>query len=326
MARFLTSILRSLMATMAKKNQLREVGLHSDSCENQPCAKVPLVSIVTVVFNGEKYIEESIKSVLSQGCDNIEYIVIDGDSTDSTQLIIQKYENEIDYWRSESDQGQSDAFIKAFSLCNGSWITWLNADDILLPGAIKELNRSIRKFPEVDCFTGNVVWTTASNRILQCRKGERWLNLQPALGALSVYGPSTFFKRSLYERVPGINRDLHYMMDTDLWWQFYRSGAKFRRLKGYIWTLRLHEFAKMSGHNFDSSEMADSTHPSWKIKRLEAESIIERYNVETRPMALGMGKIIQNMNRLVSWAYLHSLVQSRLYKGKELHKLFPATK
>ena len=89
----------------------------------------PLISIITVVRNGEVHLEEAIKSVLNQSYGNIEYVVIDGNSTDSTLDIIRKYEDRIDYWISEPDKGISDAFNKGIALCKGEWIGIINADD-----------------------------------------------------------------------------------------------------------------------------------------------------------------------------------------------------
>ena len=94
-------------------------------------SKDPLLSIVTVVMNGERYLEETIQSVIRQTYDNVEYIIIDGGSTDGTVDIIKKYEEQIDYWVSEHDDGQTDALIKGFDVSNGDILYWLNYDDLL---------------------------------------------------------------------------------------------------------------------------------------------------------------------------------------------------
>ena len=103
---------------------LRTKGYFKKSYENKP-----LISIVTVVYNGEKHLEQTIKSVIEQDYDNVEYIIIDGGSTDSTLEIIKNYEYAIDYWVSEPDEGIYDAMNKGASLCTGDYIAFLNADD-----------------------------------------------------------------------------------------------------------------------------------------------------------------------------------------------------
>lgn len=99
----------------------------------------PLVSIITVVYNGEDFLEQSILSVINQKYNNVEYIIIDGGSTDGTLEIIKKYENVIDYWISEPDDGIYDAMNKGITLCSGLYVGFVNADDILYEDTISEL-------------------------------------------------------------------------------------------------------------------------------------------------------------------------------------------
>ncbi|MBN1005321.1 glycosyltransferase family 2 protein [Amphritea pacifica] len=96
----------------------------------------PLITVVTVVYNGEDFIEETIRSVINQTYDNVEYIIVDGGSTDSTLDIIRKYDHAIDYWISEEDDGIYDAWNKAIKLSNGDWIAFLGADDTLYKKAL----------------------------------------------------------------------------------------------------------------------------------------------------------------------------------------------
>lgn len=99
---------------------------------------LPIISIVTIVFNGEKYLEETIQSVINQTYNDIEYIIIDGSSTDGTLEIIKKYENKLDYWISEKDNGIYDAMNKGISAATGDWINFMNAGDSFYDNSVLE--------------------------------------------------------------------------------------------------------------------------------------------------------------------------------------------
>ena len=133
-----------------KSKGLRTKGYFKSSYKN-----TPLISIVTVVRNGEKHLEQTINSVLNQSYNNIEYIIIDGGSTDNTVEIINKYNNAIDYWISESDSGIYNAMNKGIVLCTGKYIAFLNADDWYAKNAISLVATAIKK-DDVDYIFGNV--------------------------------------------------------------------------------------------------------------------------------------------------------------------------
>lgn len=115
----------------------------------------PLISIITVVYNGEKYLESTIKSVIGQTYDNIEYIIIDGASTDGTLDIIKKYEDKIDYWVSEKDKGIYDAMNKGIDMTNGNWLNFMNAGDTFFDNHV--LNKIFTKhdLENIDMIYGN---------------------------------------------------------------------------------------------------------------------------------------------------------------------------
>ena len=271
-----------------------------------------LVSIVMVVFNGRDFVEESIKSVLNQSYQNIELVIIDGGSTDGTVDIIRSYEQKLHYWISEKDKGQSDAFIKGFKQCRGEWLTWLNADDLLLPNAIEELVHNSQKYPKVECFTGNIIWVDKQGKIIKCRKGEKWFNFLPRNGYLNVYGPTTFFKATLYESVKGFNKILHYQMDTDLWWQFFNKSASFKRLKSYTWVLRVHENAKTTAQYFSTAEQSSPSHKSRVDMKLE-KLYIHRTQFVKKTF---LGKFLLYLLRAFSLRYISSHLDEIIYKNK----------
>lgn len=182
----------------------------------------PLISVVTAVYNGEKFLEQAIKSVLAQSYDNFELIVIDGGSTDGTLDIIKKYDKQINYWVSEPDYGLYDALAKGFSFASGDIFSWLNSDDIFYPWAFEKVAETMRK-GETQWITGIPTWIQEDSTI-------------PKIGYLKVYPrflinygfahgegwgfiqqESTFFSRKLYMKVGGIDKELRLAADFLLW-------------------------------------------------------------------------------------------------------------
>ena len=144
------------------KDRQGEGGLRTGGYFKKSHDNKPLISVVTVVYNGEKHLEQTINSVLDQSYGNVEYIIIDGGSTDGTLEIIEKYEDKIDYWVSEADSGIYDAMNKGISLCTGDYIAFLNADDWYPENSIElVVNASIKLKPDyifgdMDLYNENV--------------------------------------------------------------------------------------------------------------------------------------------------------------------------
>lgn len=196
---------------------LRKQGYFKNSEKNKP-----LISVVTAVYNGEKFLEQAIKSVLSQSYDNFELIVIDGGSTDGTLDIIKKYDKQVNYWVSEPDHGLYDALVKGFSFASGDIFSWLNSDDIYYPWAFEKVAETMR--------TGGTQWITGIPSWIQEN------STIPKIGHLKVYPrflinygyahgegwgfiqqESTFFSRKLYMKVGGIDKELRLAADFLLW-------------------------------------------------------------------------------------------------------------
>jgi len=126
----------------------------------------PLVSIITPSFNQAQYLEETILSVLNQSYKNLEYIIIDGASTDGSVEIIKKYENKVVAWISEKDQGQTDAINKGFALAKGEIIGWLNSDDTFLPDMIEEAVQFFEDHPEMGLVYGAANYIAGSGKVI----------------------------------------------------------------------------------------------------------------------------------------------------------------
>jgi len=209
----------------------------------------PLVSIVTTVYNGEKYIEDTIQSVLSQTYDKIEYIIIDGGSTDRTVEIIRKYEDKITYWISEPDKGMYDGLCKGFEIAHGEILAWLNADDMYYPSAIQVVVEYFLKYPSLEWITG--VGTFYDSRGLITRVSipthyfrclmSRGLYRDDLLGCIQQ--ESTFWRRTLWDKAGGLNCNLKLAGDYELWVKFSQYAPIFQ-IPTILGGIRQHELQK----------------------------------------------------------------------------------
>ncbi|WP_324172652.1 glycosyltransferase family 2 protein [Sulfurimonas sp.] len=181
----------------------------------------PLVSIVTVVFNGEKYLEETILSVINQTYMNVEYIIIDGGSTDETVDIIKKYENKIDYWVSEKDAGIYDAMNKGIDLVNGDWINFMNAGDVFYDiTTIKKIFQN-NLHANINFIYGNLDINYESfNKTKKALSLEYFWKGMP-FSHQSVFINSSFHKLNKY------NLDYKIASDFHLFYNSYQKKNKF---------------------------------------------------------------------------------------------------
>lgn len=180
----------------------------------------PKISIVTPSYNQAEFIEETINSVLEQQYPNLEYIIIDGGSTDKTIEIIKRYEKHLKHWVSEPDKGQSDAINKGLRLCTGDVFNWLNSDDYLEPLSLKRIGEAFLN-PELLLFAG------------QCRKFGEGCNetIIPEHHNCSTYDsrllnsnylqPSVFIRKQAIDEIGGVSSQLHYCMDYELYMKYF---------------------------------------------------------------------------------------------------------
>jgi glycosyltransferase involved in cell wall biosynthesis len=182
----------------------------------------PRISIVTPNYNGAQSLEETIRSVLLQKYPNLEYLIIDGGSTDGSIEIIKKYAPWITYWASEKDRGQAHAINKGFMRCTGEIVNWLCSDDILLPGALFRVAIEFVKNPEIDVLAGQgCVIFEQENREMIGGTTLEMVNLIPLNN--SICQPACFYRRKLllYRQHP-LDESYNYAMDFELW-AFFKS-------------------------------------------------------------------------------------------------------
>jgi len=284
----------------------------------------PLLSIVIANYNYGRYLAEAIESVISQSCTDYELIIVDGGSTDGSVDVIKKYESKLAWWVSEPDGGQSNAFNKGFAHARGRFLTWLNADDVFLPGAIDSLRRASEKYPNCKWFVGGVLWLDPEMKIINCGRGRKFSEVRYRSGFVNGCGPSTFFSRKLYDSAGGVDERFNLMMDSDLWLRFAKLGFRYRPCCDYAWGLRLHPGAKMSNHNFDENGNLDlSNKVSSNDDCLKHQCMIEE---ETALMLHGFhAEKLTKMRRLLSVSW-RQVVLARFdlckWRGKQYKEIF----
>jgi len=174
----------------------------------------PKISIITPSFNQGEYVESTILSVLNQGYPNLEYIIIDGGSTDTTLSVIKKYQDRISYWVSEPDQGQSHAINKGLDIITGDVVGWLNSDDELYPGALFEIGKTFLDNPDCTCCIGRMELFDETG-VHDTSKSILSPLLEQCIGFGKVNQPSMYFKSDCYKTLGGIDNRMNYLMDTE---------------------------------------------------------------------------------------------------------------
>lgn len=264
------------------------------------------LSIIIPSFNQGQYLEETLNSIISQKSDEVEIIVMDGGSTDNSVDVLKEYSEYIDYWQSKKDKGQSDAINSGFRKATGEYVTWLNSDDVLLPGALNVILGYLDVYPNINWFLGNVLWLNKHGNVIKVGKVEKECWFWNKHYLFSNGGPTAIMKREYLLSIGALREDFHYMMDTELWYRYISLGNKFIRINKYCWGLRLHEQAKMSGHNFADSPLADKSHPSWIQKNKE------EYFISTKYRSSNLLRKIWRMIKLFSIEYYSRFIDRNL--------------
>jgi glycosyltransferase involved in cell wall biosynthesis len=206
---------------------------------------LPRISIVTPSYGYGHFIEWTIRSVLMQGYPKLELVVMDGASPDNTAEIIHKYRPYLKHGESKKDKGQADAVVRGFEHTTGEIMAYLNSDDLLAPGALEFVARFFREHPEVDMVyshrvivndenivTGHWVVPPHSDWFMQ-----RWDYIPQE---------TCFWRRSMYEKVGGIDASYKFALDFDLFVRFMRAGAKIHRADRFLGAFRVHDVSKTS--------------------------------------------------------------------------------
>jgi len=243
----------------------------------------PKISIVTASYNQGHFIEETIQSVLNQNYPNLEYIVIDGGSTDNSVEIIKKYQQHFTYWVSEKDKGQANAINKGLQLCTGDIFNWLNSDDYLEPGALHKIAAAFAD-EQVQMVAGKVRnFSTTEEEVIPNQKlsAKGLMCWEPGVKFVQ---PGVWMRRALIEQCGGIDEQFHYAFDWDLYIRYLYCFPNVKELDELLVHFRLHENSK-------------------------TQSLSERFTVEER-------KIIEKIYALPAFSNLHDTCDFKIQKTK----------
>lgn len=184
---------------------------------------LPTISLVTCSYQQGRFLDATLRSVLNQQYAALQYIVIDGGSTDESVAVIQQHAASLSYWVSEKDNGQTDALKKGFALATGEIQGWLCSDDILLPNALQMVADFFKDNPSVGAVYGDALWIDAEGKPLRAKREMGFNQFVFLHDHNYIPQPSMFWRKSLYDAVGGLNDQFNLAMDSDLWARFSQN-------------------------------------------------------------------------------------------------------
>ena len=244
----------------------------------------PRLSVVTPSYNQGQFLEQTIRSVLLQGYPALEYLVVDGGSTDGSKSVIERYAPWLDRWVSERDAGQADAINKGFGWATGTWLNWINSDDWFAPDALARLAPHLGPAGP-DVVYGTAVFTDADG-------GDRRpyetgpFSLDGLLARNFIGQPATFFRRDLVVRHGPLRPSLKFILDYELWVRWAMAGATFAHEPDLLAYYRLHGTSK-----------------STTLIRTNQRETIDLFDELRRAGRLPAGVLAERLRGFVDWNY-----------------------
>lgn len=266
---------------------------------------LPTITIVTPSYNQGRFIAETIESIAAQEYPNLQYLVVDGGSTDESVSVIKEHSQHISWWVSEPDKGQSDAINKGLARADGELFAWVNSDDVLFPGCLHAIASHYISSGRPDLITSDVCYMDKGGHLTRYVRLPRQSRFLFFRGVWHVSAPVVFFRTAMVKALGGVNVDLHMSMDLDLWVRMMRAGARIEHVQAYLGGFRWHDASKtMVRVEVDGSRWGDENRDIWKRY---APSIDER---SARKWGIAY-KLYQILNGNYALAYLHFLRHGR---------------
>ncbi|MEM8719521.1 MAG: glycosyltransferase family 2 protein [Cyanobacteria bacterium P01_G01_bin.39] len=262
---------------------------------------LPLVTIITVVYNNELYLEETINSVINQSYDNLEYIIVDGGSTDRTLEIIRQYDHYLDYWISESDRGLYDAMNKGIALAKGEIIGILNSDDLYLPNTVEQVVQKYQQQPQPCVIYGSMYKFADQYQSLSLHQGD--LSDRAFRDArVLINHPTCFVQRTLYENWGRFKPEYEVGADRELMMRFHSHQATFVNLKQPLAKFRL-----------GGTTSNQSLGKIFRRELIQEYKLLTSYQIPKRRIAAVLGKkTVQGLRKWIFYLVLGEKLTNQL--------------
>ena len=205
----------------------------------------PKISVITPSYNQAEFLERTILSVISQGYENLEFIIIDGGSTDGSVEIIKKYEDKITFWVSESDGGQTEAINKGLKKATGEWLCWQNSDDIFYQGAFTDLASAVKRYPNVDLIIGDMMLIDKHDNPLRDIRYVKPTYHSALAEGMILTNQSAFWKNTMHKEIGYLSETLHYGFDYE-WFLRLLKHCKAAHIDRILGGLRIYGETKTS--------------------------------------------------------------------------------
>lgn len=205
--------------------------------------QLPKISVITPSFNQSEFLERTILSVLDQNYPNLEYIIIDGGSTDGSVDIIQRYAHRLAYWVSEPDQGQTNAINKGLKIATGEWVAWQNSDDIFYPGSFASLAAASERYPDADLIIGDINLIDRYDKVLRDIRYVKPSYLAMLAEGMVLTNQAAFWRRRVHAKVGLLCESLHFAFDYE-WFLRLTMGHRGVHVNEILGGYRLHDATK----------------------------------------------------------------------------------
>jgi len=273
--------------------------------------KIPKISVITPSYNQGEFIEETILSIINQNYPNLEYIIIDGGSSDRSTEIIQRYESYLSFWVSEKDRGQSHAINKGFMKATGDIICWINSDDILMPNALQKVAEFFNSNEDVDFLNGHLLIIDKHSKIISNYFILNQKDFYARSGIYYVAQQSMFWRRKLFDQIGFLKEDFHALMDREFLIRILRRNKKIGQLNEILAGIRKHEATKTALNGTIWSRDAS------ELNRLYGNSYGRKNPNLTSLILYGLEKVLKGI-------YFKKVAFILKWKGKHINELTKA--